>query len=309
MTLVIMAAGLGSRYGIGCKPIEGVGPAGEILLEYAVYDAVAAGFTKFVFIIKDDMRGFMDTLCAGSLSHMKTKEGTPIEIICVYQDFSSLPDFYTIPEGRTKPYGTTHATLCAKDVVNEPFAVINADDYYGPEAFKVIYDVLPTLAPSEGCMVGYRLKNTVSRHGTVNRGICREENGILSEVIETRGIIPDAEGVIRAESESDNPYPLDPDSLVSMNFWGYNHGIFTFMEEYFNDFLRSLAPDDLKSECLLPPMNDDLIKSGRISVKVLQSGDKWFGMTYAADRPIVAEELRQLHEAGVYPETIRINTL
>ena len=306
MTLVIMAAGLGSRYGIGCKPIEGVGPAGEILLEYAVYDAVEAGFTKFVFIIKDDMRQFMDTLCAGSLSHMKTKEGKPIEIICVYQDFSSLPDFYNVPEGRTKPYGTTHATLCAKDVVNEPFAVINADDYYGPEAFKVIYGVLPTLAPNEGCMVGYRLKNTVSKHGSVTRGICREEGGCLSEVKETYRILSCPDGVIRAEAESDNPYPLDPDSLVSMNFWGYNPAIFTLMEEYFNDFLRALAPDDLKSECLLPPMNDDLIKSGKISVKVLQSGDKWFGMTYAADRPIVSAELKQLHEAGIYPETIRI---
>ena len=306
MTLVIMAAGLGSRYGIGCKPIEGVGPAGEILLEYAVYDAVEAGFTKFVFIIKDDMRQFMDTLCAGSLSHMKTKEGKPIEIICVYQDFSSLPDFYNVPEGRAKPYGTTHATLCAKDVVNEPFAVINADDYYGPEAFKVIYGVLPTLAPNEGCMVGYRLKNTVSKHGSVTRGICREEGGCLSEVKETYRILSCPDGVIRAEAESDNPYPLDPDSLVSMNFWGYNPAIFTLMEEYFADFLRALAPDDLKSECLLPPMNDDLIKSGKISVKVLQSGDKWFGMTNAADRPIVSAELKLLHEAGIYPETIRI---
>ncbi len=308
MTLVIMAAGLGSRYGIGCKPIEGVGPAGEILLEYAVYDAVAAGFTRFVFIIKDDMRQFMDTLCAGSLSHMKTKEGKPIEIICVYQDFSSLPDFYTVPEGRTKPYGTTHATLCAKDVVSEPFAVINADDYYGPEAFKVIHDVLPTLAPNEGCMVGYRLKNTVSKHGSVNRGICLENGGHLSEVTETYKILPFPDGVIRAEAESSDPYPLDPDALVSMNFWGYNPAALPLMEEYFAEFLRSLAPDDLKSECLLPPMNDDLIKSGKLSVKVLQSGDKWFGMTYAADRPIVAEELRKLHEAGVYPETIRITT-
>ena len=306
MTLVIMAAGLGSRYGTGCKPIEGVGPAGEILLEYAVYDAVSAGFSKFVFIIKDDMRQFMETLCRGSLSHMKTKEGAPIEIVCVYQGFDSLPDFYTVPEGRNKPYGTTHATLCAKDVVSEPFAVINADDYYGPEAFRVIYDTLPTLAPNEGCMVGYHLKNTVSRHGAVNRGICLEENGLLSEVTETYRIMPGDDGIIRAEAESDSPYPLDPDALVSMNFWGYNPGIFTLMEEYFNDFLRSLAHDDMKSECLLPPMNDDLIKSGRISVKVLQSGDKWFGMTYAADRPKVAEELKKLHEAGVYPETIRI---
>lgn len=306
MTLVIMAAGLGSRYGIGCKPIEGVGPAGEILLEYAVYDAVSAGFSKFVFIIKDDMRQFMETLCNGSLSHMKTKEGKPIEIICVYQGYDSLPGFFTVPDGRTKPYGTTHATLCAKDVVTEPFAVINADDYYGAEAFRVIYDVLPTLAPNEGCMVGYHLKNTVSKHGTVNRGICREENGVLSEVIETRGIMPNADGAILAEAESDKPYPLSPDSLVSMNFWGYNPGVFSLMEEYFHDFLRSLEADDMKSECLLPPMNDDLIKSGRISIKVLQSGDKWFGMTYAADRPKVAEELKKLHDAGVYPETIRV---
>ena len=307
MTLVIMAAGLGSRYGIGCKPIEGVGPAGEILLEYAVYDAVAAGFTKFVFIIKDDMRLFMDTLCAGSLSHMKTKEGKPIEIICVYQDFSSLPDFYTLPDGRTKPYGTTHATLCAKDVVNEPFAIIGADDYFGKEGFHVVYRELKKLsAPGEACMVGYRLKNTVSEKGSVTRGICQETNGFLSEVIETYKIMPCNDGIIRAAVESDDPYPLDPDSLVSMNFWGCHPGIFAIMEEYFADFLRSLAPDDMKSECLLPVMFDDLIKSGKVSVKVLQSGDKWFGMTYAADRPIVSAELKLLHEAGIYPETIRI---
>ena len=306
MTLVIMAAGLGSRYGTAIKPIDGVGPAGEILLEYAVYDAIRAGFSKFVFIIKEEMRGYMEALCAGSLAHLRTRDGQPAEIVCVYQDYSSLPDFYTVPEGRTKPYGTTHATLCAKDVVNEPFAVINADDYYGPEAFRVVYDQLSRLAPDEGCMVGYRLKNTVSRHGAVTRGICREESGLLAEVTETYKILACPDGVIRAESESDSPYPLDPDSLVSMNFWGYTPAIFPVMEEYFADFLRDLAPGDLKGECLLPPMNDDLIKSGRIRIKVLQSGDRWFGMTYAADKPMVSAELAKLHASGLYPATIRI---
>lgn len=307
MTLVIMAAGLGSRYGTGCKPIEGVGPAGEILLEYAVYDAVRAGFSKFVFIIKEDMRLFMETLCAGSLAHLTTLDGSPVEIICVYQDYSSLPAFFTVPEGRTKPYGTTHATLCAKDVVNEPFAVIGADDYFGTEGFHIVCKELEKLASAgEACMVGYRLKNTVSENGAVTRGICREKNGFLSEVTETYKILACPDGVIRAEVESGSPYPLDPDALVSMNFWGYNPAIFTLMEEYFADFLRGLAPDDLKSECLLPVMTDDLIKSGKLSVKVLQSGDKWFGMTYAADRPIVAEELKKLHAAGVYPRTIRV---
>lgn len=307
MTLVIMAAGLGSRYGIGCKQIEGVGPYGEILLEYAVYDAVQAGFDKFVFIIKDDMGEFMDILCSGSLSHMTTPEGRPIDITCVVQDYSSLPNFYKLPEGRSKPFGTTHATLCAKNAVSEPFAVINADDYYGPEAFTVVYDTLQSLGPNEGCMVGYRLKNTVSRHGSVTRGICREENGLLTEVIETYKILALPDGSIVADSEGDSPRPLDPNALVSMNFWGYNPAVFGVMEDYFADFLRTLAPDDLKSECLLPPMNDDLIKSGCITVKVLQSGDRWFGMTYAADRPKVSEELRKLHEAGVYPETLRVN--
>ncbi len=307
MTLVIMAAGLGSRYGTGCKPIEGVGPAGEILLEYAVYDAVRAGFSKFVFIIKDDMRQFMETLCSGSLSHLTTKDGAPIEIVCVYQGFDSLPAFYTVPEGRTKPYGTTHATLCAKDVVNEPFAIIGADDYFGKEGFHEVYRELKKLSSAgEACMVGYRLKNTISEKGSVTRGICREENGLLTEVVETYKILACPDGVIRAEAESDNPYPLDPDSLVSMNFWGCHPSVFTIMEEYFADFLRKLPPDDLKSECLLPVMFDNLIKSSKVSVKVLQSGDKWFGMTYAADRPKVAEELQKLHDAGVYPKTIRI---
>lgn len=308
MTLVVMAAGLGSRYGAGCKQIEGVGPAGEILLEYAAYDAVRAGFSKIVLIIKDDMREFIETLCSGSLSHLRTPDGKPVEIVCVCQDFSSLPDFYTVPEGRTKPYGTTHATLCAKNVVTEPFAVINADDYYGAEAFRVIYEALKDLAPEgEACMVGYRLKNTVSKHGTVTRGICREENGCLAEVTETYRILSCPDGVIRAEAESEAPHPLDPDALVSMNFWGYTPRTFLLMEEYFHNFLRNLTPDDLKGECLLPPMTDALIKSGKLSVKVLQSGDRWFGMTYAADRPKVAEELQKLHDAGVYPKTLRVN--
>lgn len=300
-----MAAGLGSRYGTGCKPIEGVGPSGEILLEYSVFDAVRAGFSRFVFIIKDDMQPFMQTLCSASLSHLRTVNGSPIEINCICQDFSSLPPFFSVPAGRTKPYGTTHAALCARQIVTEPFAIINADDYYGVQAFREVYAALQQLTPGEACMVGYRLKNTVSEYGSVNRGLCRAENGLLAEVNETCRILSCADGVIRAEAGSDSARPLDPDALVSMNFWGYRPEVFSLMEDYFSAFLRTLSPDDLKSECLLPPMNDHFIKNGRLSIKVLQSGDKWFGMTYSADRPIVAAELNKLHAAGIYPDTLR----
>ncbi len=307
MTLVIMAAGLGSRYGVNSKIIEGVGPNREILLEYAVYDAVRAGFSKFVFIIKDDMQDFMARLISGSMTHLQTKDGKSVEIVCVCQNYSSLPDFYTVPEGRIKPYGTVHAALCARDSVDEPFAIINADDYYGPDAFSTIYETLGSLKYNEGCMVSYHLKNTVSENGSVNRGICREENGVLAQVTETYKILACPDGTILAESESDSPYPLDPDALVSMNFWGYTPAIFPMMEEYLADFLRALPPDELKAECLLPPMNDYLIKSGKLSIRVLHSGDKWFGMTYAADRAEVAAELHKLHDDGSYPKTLRIN--
>ena len=301
--LVIMAAGLGSRYG-GNKQVDGVGPNGEILMEYSIYDAIRAGFTKVVFIIKPEMLRQMKELCGDRVAGCKSRDGENVEVCYAFQDFSALPDFYTVPTGRTKPFGTTHAVLCARDVIREPFCVINADDYYGVDAFATIYEELGRLAGSgEATMVGYLLKNTVSRHGTVSRGVCRTENGHLTGVREALkiqlfpdGSIADVAGGARVE--------LAPETVVSMNFWGFTPGIFPEMEDYFHRFLR-LAGDDVKAECLLPNMVGELVDRGRLTVSVLQSADRWFGMTYHEDRQSVADELKRLHDDGTYPASLR----
>ena len=302
VSLVIMAAGLGSRYG-GSKQIDGIGPHNEILMEYSIYDALQAGFNKVVFIIKPEMEELMDRLCGDYLRNKTALDGTPVEVEYVFQDFSSVPSFYQIPEERTKPFGTVHALLCAADTVKEPFCVINADDYYGKNAYKTIYDALLQL-PVEGkaAMVGYLLKNTASLHGTVSRGVCTVEDEQLRGVRETKKIQLYPEGSLR-DLEGDRE--LAPESVVSMNFWGFMPSIFSRLKDYFDYFLRELAGEDLKAECLLPVMVDYEMKQGELEVSVLQSRDKWFGMTYQEDRPVVAEALKRLHAAGQYPESLR----
>lgn len=302
ISLVIMAAGLGSRYG-GTKQVDGVGPNNEILMEYGIYDALQAGFNKIVFIIKPDMVELMDRLCGDYLRKKTAKDGSAVEVAYVFQDFSSIPDFYTIPAGRTKPFGTVHALLCARDVVQEPCCVINADDYYGADAYQMMYDALLEL-PAEGqaVMVGYHLKNTASLSGSVSRGLCTVADGWLQSVKETKKIqlCPDGTLVdLVAERQ------LDPETVVSMNFWGYAPSIFPVLEDYFEEFLRTKAGDDEKSESLLPIMVDDLMQRDQLRVSVLRSADRWFGMTYQPERLEVAEKLRILHEQGVYPPTLQ----
>ncbi len=304
MTLIVMAAGLGSRYG-GCKQIDGVGPGGEILMEYAVYDAVRAGFDKIVFIIKQEMEAVCRPIFTGPMARLRTPVGKQIEIKTVFQDNSTLPAFYTPAPDRVKPLGTVHAVLCAREAVTEPFAVINADDFYGPSAFVTMKNALETLRPEhEACMVGYLLKNTVSPFGGVTRGICAASGGLLKSVTETYKITLMPDGRIVSEPEGE-AREQDGEALVSMNFWGYTPWIFGEMERYFHDFLRGLAPDDAKSECLLPVMTDAMIKRGSLAVSVLQTGEKWFGMTYAEDRADAAAKLRDKHAAGDYPATLR----
>ena len=217
VALVIMAAGIGSRYG-GSKQTDGVGPHGEILMEYGVYDAVRAGFDKVVFIIKPDMRELMERLCGNMASRLHTADGRPVEVRYAYQDDTTLPVWYTKPAGRTKPFGTAHAVLCTRDIVHEPFCVINADDFYGADAYRTIYAELQRL-PKAGAaaMVGYLLKNTVTAHGTVSRGVCHVKDGYLSDIRETLKIALLQDGVIRDE---DTGAVLDGDTVVSMNFWG-----------------------------------------------------------------------------------------
>lgn len=235
--LVIMAAGLGSRYG-GNKQVDGVGPGGEILMEYSIHDAIRAGFTKIVFIIKDDMVDLMRTLCGDRIAGLTARDGEPVEVCYAVQDYSSLPAFYTVPAGRTKPFGTTHAVLCARPYVQEPFCVINADDYYGVDAYRAIYQELGRL-PQQGkaTMVGYLLRNTVSAHGTVSRGVCHVEDGHLTGIHEALKIQLFPDGTI-ADVADGQRRELAADMPVSMNFWGFMPSIFDQMEEYLDDFLR-----------------------------------------------------------------------
>ena len=299
--LVIMAAGMGSRYG-GSKQVDGIGPNGEILMEYSIHDALRAGFDKVVFIIKPEMQEMMDGL-VGYLKQKKTADGRPVEVAFVYQDFTSVPSFYHIPEERTKPFGTVHALLCAEPAVDGPFCVINADDYYGVDAYRTIYEELGKLAPSgESTMVGYLLKNTASLHGTVSRGVCKVKDGKLDSIQETLKIQLYPDGHL---TDLDTNTDLDPETVVSMNFWGFMPSVFPALRAYFEAFLRGLPDGAVKAECLLPVMVGEELKAGRMTVSVLNSKDKWFGMTYHEDRALVAEDLQKLHEAGVYPPSLR----
>lgn len=301
-TLVIMAAGLGTRYG-GHKQIDGVGPNGEFLMEYAIHDAVKAGFDKVVFIIKPDMEALIRRMCGDFLEQTVLADGTVLRVSYAFQDFTSVPEFYPVAPERVKPFGTVHAVLCAEHLIHEPFCVINADDYYGAEAYRAIAGELERM-PEEGkaTMVAYRLKNTASVHGTVSRGICRVEGSSLAAVNETKRIQLREDGTL---VDLERNVPLDPDAAVSMNFWGFAPSIFPLMREYFEAFLRSRPADDLTGECLLPVMMDELTRNKRLEVSVLESPSKWFGMTCREDRVSVTDALRQLHSAGVYPARLR----
>lgn len=289
-TLLIMAAGLGSRYG-GDKQVDGVGPHGEMLMQYSIYDAVAAGFDKLVFVIKPAYKVIIDKLCDGL---------SGVEVACVYQDFDSIPAFYKVPPDRVKPFGTVHAVLSASCVIDEPFAVINADDFYGRDAFIKLHERLISIAPGEGAMVAYRLKNTVSLNGSVTRGICLVEDGALASVKETYSIVVDKDGVI-SDGEGGVLYG---ESLVSMNMWGFHASVLENMKEEFDAFLRTIPDGDIRAEYALPTMVDKLISCGKLRVDVLSTDAVWFGVTYREDRDYVAGELKKLHESGAYPKKI-----
>lgn len=297
-TLLIMAAGMGSRYG-GNKQIDGMGPHGEILLEYSIYDALQAGFNKVVFIIKRDFEDRIREMVGDQLS--KT-----VKVEYVYQEFDTLPAFYHMPPERVKPFGTVHAVLCAKDVIHEPFAVINADDYYGRTPYQLVGDRIATLQPEhEGCMVGYYLKNTVSDNGHVTRGVCHTTpEGTLTGVTETYKIQPFPDGTIRDTNLDPAGVVLDPNSLVSMNLFGFTPWIFTIAQRRFEEFLKALKPDDLKAEYVLPVLIDQMMREENLSVDVIPTDAVWFGVTYKEDKPFVQAQLQKMHDDGVYPETL-----
>ena len=296
-TLVIMAAGMGSRYG-GNKQIDGMGPNNEVLMLYSIYDAINAGFTKVVFIIK---RAFEQRFREAVGDVVKDK----IKVEYAFQELSDLPAG-TVPAERVKPLGTVHAILSAKDLIHEPFAVLNADDYYGTSAFKTMADHLEKLRPEQnGCMVGYYLKNTVSENGHVTRGVCGvDAQGHLESVTETYKIQPFPDGTIRDTEKDPNGVILDPECLVSMNFFGFTPWLFEKGQERFDKFLKGLAPDEMKAEYVLPVLVDQLMHEDGLKVDMLSTDAVWFGVTYQEDKPYVQAELKKMHENGTYPEKL-----
>lgn len=299
-TLVIMAAGMGSRYG-GVKQLDPVGPSGEIIMDYSIYDAISAGFNKVVFIIRKDLEKDFREVIGNRIS----KE---IEVEYVFQELDNLPTGFTLPEGREKPWGTGQAVLSCKGVVNEPFAVINADDYYGKEAFVKIHNYLVTLNNEEDkyefCMAGFVLGNTLSDNGTVTRGICQvDEKDILVDINETADLIQDGNMVRGKDLITGEEVNLDINSVVSMNMWGFTPELLEELATGFKKFIEEHG-SQLKTEYLLPDVVGDLIKEGKARVKVLSTKDKWFGVTYKEDKEKVMESFKELVSKGIYPNKL-----
>ena len=295
-TLLILAAGMGIRYG-GLKQIEPIGPNGETIIEYSIFDAIRAGFGKVVFIIR---KSFADQFKARFADKLDGK----IEVEFVFQELDKLPEGYNLPEGREKPWGTGHAILMAKDVIQEPFASINADDFYGAEAFQVAADFLTKeVSESKYSMVGYRLDKTLSEFGTVSRGICQtdEQNNLLEIVERTK--IGYENGSIYFIDEDGSKNPLPGDSPASMNFWGFHPSIFSHLENQFTDFLDAKMHEK-KSEFYIPSVVFDLIDADEIKTKVLKADAQWFGVTYPEDKPYVVEQVKKLTEKGDYPDKL-----
>ena len=298
-TLLIMAAGLGSRYG-GNKQIDRIGPNGEILLEYSLYDALSAGFDKVIFVIRRSMDETFRAMIGDKIARK-------VEVHYAYQEYDSLPGGFVPPEGRTKPYGTVHAVLAAKELIHEPFAVINADDYYGKDAFQAMAESLRRLQgqTNAASMVAYYLRNTVSENGHVTRGVCETDSaGRLVKVTETYKIKPFADGTIRDLETDPAGRILDPNALVSMNFWGFTPWLLEAGERNLTAFLRSDSGDPMKKEYALPTLVDNLMHTDGLTVEVLSTHAVWFGVTYREDKAYVAGELKKLHDIGAYPEKL-----
>lgn len=300
VTLVVMAAGIGSRFGGGIKQLEAVGPNGEIIMDYSIHDALEAGFNKVVFVIRKDLDKDFKEIIGRRMEKL-------VEVEYAYQELNDIPErFQKKTEGRKKPWGTGQAILCCKDVVDEPFLVINADDYYGKEAYREAYAYLTGRKDDnayEACMVGFVLKNTLSDNGGVTRGVCKvDEHRMLSEIVETSDIVKTAEGA--AVQTEDGAVPIDVESEVSMNMWGLSPAFFDVLEKGFDVFLEKLDPENLKGEYLLPTIIGDLLKEGKMRVEVRKSHDEWFGVTYKEDKPDVVASIQKLIKDGVYPEKL-----
>lgn len=296
-TLFVLAAGMGSRYG-GLKQLDGLGPNGETIMDYSIYDAIRGGFGKLVFVIRKHFeQDFREKIISKYENHI------PVEV--VFQELDNLPEGFTVPEGREKPWGTNHAVLMGKEVINEPFAVINADDFYGRDSFAVLGKQLAGIEGTKNdyCMVGYRVGNTLSESGSVARGVCETNTeGYLTGVVE-RTAIEKIDGEIQFMDENGEKVVLDEKTPVSMNMWGFTPDYFKYSEDYFVEFLKTNA-GNLKSEYFIPLMVNELITNGTAQVKVLDTTSKWFGVTYAADRQGVVDKIQALVDAGEYPEKL-----
>lgn len=303
--LVIMAAGIGSRFGGGIKQLEPVGMHGEIIMDYSIHDAIEAGFNKIVFIIRKDIEDAFKEAIGNRIE--KICSDLNVEIEYAFQERENLPEGIECPADRTKPWGTGQAVLACKDVLHEPFAVINADDYYGKEAFTKLHTFLENYTPekaNEFCMAGFILKNTLSENGAVTRGICETTaEGLLTAVHETSNIVKTADGA--AVNEDGTLTPVDADSYVSMNMWGLTPEFIDLLEKGFVEFFEKTdAEKILKAEYLLPIYIDELLQKGEVSVKVLDSNDKWFGVTYKEDKDFVVDSFKELIQNGVYEEKL-----
>ncbi len=296
-TLFVLAAGMGSRYG-GLKQLDSLGPNGETFMDYSIYDAIKSGFGKVVFVIRKDFeQDFRDKILSKYEGHV------PVEV--VFQSTDALPEGFTCPADRTKPWGTNHAVLMGKDVIKEPFAVINADDFYGRDAFEVIAKELSRPRDRKGdyCMVGFRVGNTMTENGSVARGVCENKDGLLTSVVERTAISYDDNHDIVFTDENGEVQKLAPSTPVSMNLWGFTPDYFDYSEREFVNFLKKDI-NTPKAEFFIPLVIDTLINSGEATVKVLDTESKWFGVTYAADRPGVVAKFAELHKDGTYPEKL-----
>ncbi|MCM1033165.1 MAG: nucleotidyltransferase [Odoribacter sp.] len=296
-TLFVLAAGMGSRYG-GLKQLDGLGPHGETIMDYSIFDALKAGFGKVVFVIRKDFeKDFREKVLSKYEGHI------PVEV--VFQSIDKLPEGFSAPEGRTKPWGTNHAVLMGADVIKEPFAVINADDYYGTDAFKVIAAELsrPRTTKGDYCMVGFRVGNTMTENGSVSRGVCTARDGKLESIVERTAISFDDNHRITFKDENGDTQYLEAETPVSMNFWGFTPDYFDFSMREFLKFLNAHGTEE-KSEYYIPTAVNDLIHSGEATVKLLDTTSRWFGVTYADDRASVVKQFAALHDAGVYPDKL-----
>lgn len=295
-TLVIMAAGMGSRFG-GLKQIEPLGPGGEIILDYSVFDAARAGFSKVIFLIKKEIEETFRKITDG-------RYDDKIEVAYAFQELDNLPEGFTVPEGRVKPWGTAHAIYSCKELIDGPFAVINADDYYGAETFKVIYDELTRDKENtefyDFSMVGFRIENTITENGHVARGVCKIENGYMTDIVERTKIMR-RDGKIMFTEDDENWSEISEGTPVSMNLWGFTPEIITEIENRFASFLKENAHNVLKCEFYIPLIVDSLVKEGKAKVKALTTPEKWYGVTYKEDKQSVKDALKEKSEQGLYP--------